>query len=155
MERWSSALVDLQSDGEGHWRMRQISGVQPFESSDPDSQRIWWKDVGVHQNLTFPVHPDPISGMHCWHQKVKLEKAPAGDSYGDIFVDTQKSHAIYQEWLAMTRPAGQVSPDGTRRPYWLLRPFRPQPEAYRLPAQPEPPPETELEPTETAREMEH
>jgi hypothetical protein len=66
--------------------MRQLSGVQPFESSDPDSQRIWWQDVGVHQNLTFPVHPDPISGMHCWHQKVKLEKAPIGDSYGDIFV---------------------------------------------------------------------
>ncbi|MCL4294379.1 MAG: molybdopterin-dependent oxidoreductase [Anaerolineae bacterium] len=133
MERWSSALVDLQSDGEGRWRMRQLSGVQPFESSDPDSQRVWWKDVGVHQNLTFPVHPDPISGMHCWHQKVKLEKAAAGDSYGDIFVDTQKSYAIYREWLAMTRPAGQVSPDGTRRPYWLLRPFRPQREAYRLP----------------------
>jgi anaerobic selenocysteine-containing dehydrogenase len=133
MERWSSALVDLQADDEGHWRMRQLSGARPFESSDPDSQRIWWQDVGVHQNLTFPVHPDPISGMHCWHQKVKLEKASPGDSYGDIFVDTQRAHAIYREWLALTRPAGQVSPDGTRRPYWLLRPFRPQREAYRLP----------------------
>ena len=30
------------------------------------------------QNLTFPVQPDPISGMHCWHQKVTLQKAEAG-----------------------------------------------------------------------------
>jgi hypothetical protein len=26
-----------------------------------------------------------------------------------------------------------VSPDGTRRPYWLLRPVRPTRDAYRLP----------------------
>jgi hypothetical protein len=23
----------------------------------------------------LPVQPDPISGMHCWHQKVTLQKA--------------------------------------------------------------------------------
>jgi anaerobic selenocysteine-containing dehydrogenase len=147
MERWSSALVDLTHTDGGQWHMRQKQGVRPFESSDPDSQRIWWTDVGVHQNLTFPVQPDPISGMHCWHQKVKVEpigplspegtygrgKAQPGDRYGDIFVDTARAHAVYQEWLAMTRPADQVSPDGTRRPYWLLRPFRPARDAYRLP----------------------
>ena len=34
------------------------------------------------------------------------------------------------------RPAGaaEVSPDGTRRPYWLMRPLKPGPEVYRLPA---------------------
>ena len=30
---------------------------------------------GVHQNLTFPVQPDPVSGMHCWHQAVRVRKA--------------------------------------------------------------------------------
>jgi anaerobic selenocysteine-containing dehydrogenase len=133
MERWSSALVDLSHEGDGRWHMRQQKGVGPFESEDPDSRRIWWTEAGVHQNLTFPVHPDPISGMHCWHQKVRLEKAQPGDRYGDIFVDTARAHAVYREWLAMTRPADRVSPDGTRRPHWLLRPFRPTPEAYRLP----------------------
>ena len=38
-----------------------------FESSDPDSSVVYWEDAGVHQNLTFPVQPDPISGQHCWH----------------------------------------------------------------------------------------
>ena len=38
----------------------------------------------MHQNITFLVQPDPVSGMHCWHQRVKVEKATSGDSYGDI-----------------------------------------------------------------------
>ena len=88
----------------------------------------------MHQNLTFAVHPDPVSGMHCWHQKVRLERAGPGDRYGDIAVDTRRSHEVYREWLALARPAEQVSPNGLRRPHWLLRPFRPALEAYRLPA---------------------
>ena len=35
---------------------------------------------------------------------------------------------------SITRPAARVSPDGTRRPYWLLRPLKPSRDAYRLPA---------------------
>ena len=31
--------------------------------------------MGVHQNLTFQVNPDPISGMHCWHQRVRVTRA--------------------------------------------------------------------------------
>jgi len=61
--------------------------------------------------------------MHCWHQKVRLELAHEGDEYGDVFVDTDRSHAVYKEWLAMTRPA--PGPGGLRRPLWLNRPFRP------------------------------
>ncbi len=131
--RWSSALVALDRLEDGRWAMAQQQGIQPWASDDPDSQRVWWQDAGVHQNLTFPVHPDPISGMHCWHQKVRLEKAGPADRYGDIVVDPERSRAIYREWLAMARPADQVSPDGTRRPYWLLRAFRPTRDAYRLP----------------------
>jgi len=81
-----------------------------------------------YQNITFPVHPDPVSGMHCWHQKVKIEKAVDGDKYGDIFVDTNKSFEIYKEWLAMTRPA--PGPGGLRRPLWMGRPLRPVDEAF-------------------------
>ncbi|RMF85760.1 MAG: formate dehydrogenase [Nitrospinota bacterium] len=127
-ERWSSALVDLQQEAPGRWRIRQREGVRPFSSTDPDSERIWWKEVGVHQNFTFPVHPDPISGQHCWHQKVRIEKAGPDDRYGDIFVDTDRAFQVYQEWLQMTRPA--PGPNGLRRPLWLIRPVRPAPEAY-------------------------
>src|SRR5208282_242884 len=75
IERMSSAWVDLKEVGKGQWKMRQTSGVEPYETSDPDTKRVWWSDAGVHQNLTFPVHPDPITGMHCWHQMVRVERA--------------------------------------------------------------------------------
>ena len=121
--RWASALVKVEEAGNGCWRMRQVEGIKPFESPDPDSSRIWWSDGGVHQNITFPVHPDPVSGMHCWHQKVRLEKASSEDRYGDIFVDTNKSFAVYKQWLATTRPG--PGPNKLRRPLWLTRPVRP------------------------------
>jgi hypothetical protein len=117
--------------GGGVYRMTQVHGARPFASNDPDSQRIWWSEVGVHQNLTFPVQPDPVSGMHCWHQRVRLERAGPGDRYGDIEVDTEKSHAAYKEWMELTRPA--PGPDGSRRPYWFDRPLRPVASAYRMP----------------------
>ncbi|MGH7829495.1 MAG: molybdopterin dinucleotide binding domain-containing protein [Candidatus Binatia bacterium] len=127
-ERWSTALVDLKQLGDGKWMMRQIHGIQPFKSSDPDSERIFWEDAGVHQNLTFPVQPDPVSGQHCWHQKVTVENAGAEDRYGDIFVDTDKAHEVYKRWLQMTRPA--PGPGQLRRPLWLPRAYKPAPEAY-------------------------
>ncbi len=115
------------------WGLRREKGIEAYESKDPDTLRIWWNDVGVHQNLTFPVHPDPVSGMHCWHQAVRVKKAEPEDKYGDISVDTGKSREVYKKWLAMTRPADQYSPDGTRRPYWMLRPLKPAREFYKLP----------------------
>ncbi len=127
-----TATVRLDHQGDA-WGMKRERGTGPYKSSDADSLRIWWSDVGVHQNLTFPVHPDPISGMHCWHQVVRVRRAEPTDSYGDIHVDTEKSREVYQKWLRMTRPADQHSPDGTRRPYWMLRPLKPAREFYKLP----------------------
>lgn len=151
--RWATNVVSLEHGAEGMgqekgsggdgeqgkngagengqiWRMRTLDGVRPFESSDNDSRRIFWSDGGVHQNITHAVHPDPISGMHCWHQKVRIEKAQLGDRYGDIEVDTEKSHAIYKEWLKMTRPA--PGPNNLRRPLWFARPLRPVEGAFYL-----------------------
>jgi len=129
-ERWSTALVTLEALGAGRWRMRQRHGVRPFASADPDSSRIFWQEAGVHQNLTFPVQPDPVSGQHCWHQKVRVERAGLDDRYGDVEVDTAKAHAVYRRWLALTRPA--PGPGGLRRPLWLPRAYKPDPAAYRL-----------------------
>jgi anaerobic selenocysteine-containing dehydrogenase len=127
-ERWSSALVNLEELDDGKWRLRQLKGIEPFTSDDPDSERIWWRDPGVNQNLAFPVHPDPISGMHAWHQKVKLVPAQPGDRYGDVVVDTNRSHEIYKQWLSMTKPA--PGPGNLRRPLWLDRPVKPTNDAY-------------------------
>jgi anaerobic selenocysteine-containing dehydrogenase len=125
---WSTAQVQLEEEAPGKWRMRRIEGIKPFASSDPDSQRIFWTEGGVHQNLTFPVHPDPVSGMHCWHQKVRLEKPGPDDRYGDVFVDTDKSMEVYRRWMEATHPG--PGPGNLRRPLWMSRPLKPDPEAY-------------------------
>jgi anaerobic selenocysteine-containing dehydrogenase len=129
-ERWTTALVDLRQESPGQWRMRQVHGVRPFESDDPDSQRIWWEEAGVNQNLTFPVQPDPVSGQHCWHQKVTVSKPGPDERYGDVFVDTAKSFEVYRQWLTLARPA--PGPGGLRRPLWLPRAFKPDASVYRL-----------------------
>jgi anaerobic selenocysteine-containing dehydrogenase len=126
--RWSTNQVSIDEVERGKWKMTVVEGIGAYKSSDPDTSRIFWTDGGVHQNITFPVHPDPVSGMHCWHQKVTVEKAREGDKYGDVFVDTEKSFAIYKEWLAMTRPA--PGPSGLRRPLWLARPLRPSDDMF-------------------------
>jgi anaerobic selenocysteine-containing dehydrogenase len=131
-QRQMMATVKLDHQGSG-WSLRRERGVGPYDSSDADTKRIWWTDSGVHQNLTFPVQPDPISGMHCWHQAVRIRKAGPEDRYGDISVDVAKSRIAYEEWMAKTRPAVSHSPDGTRRPYWMLRPLKPAREVYKLP----------------------
>ena len=132
-QRLSMATVGIEAEGTGR-KMSWKKPGGPFESADPDTSRIWWTDVGVHQNLTFQVNPDPISGMHCWHQAVRVSRARPEDRYGDIWVDLDKAHQAYLNWVAeTTRSAADHSPDGTRRPYWLLRPVRPEKEAYRLP----------------------
>ncbi len=134
VSKGSSNLVELQDDGKGGFLMRVIHGAKAWKSSDPDTSRIWWSNVGVNQNLAHAVHPDPISGVHCWLQKVlSIRKAEPGEQAGDLFVDTNKSMEKYREWLALTRPADEVSPDGNRRPLWLARPLKPVKEAYKLP----------------------
>jgi hypothetical protein len=64
-----------------------------------------------------------------------VRAAEPGDAYGDIAVDADKARQAYQRWLKLARPADRFSPDGTRRPYWLLRPLKPAREAYRLPTE--------------------
>ena len=126
--RWATNQVSIDEVEKGKWKMSVVEGIGAYKSADPDTSRIFWTDGGVHQNITFPVHPDPVSGMHCWHQKVIIEKARAGDKYGDVFVDTEKSFAVYKKWLGWTRPA--PGPDNLRRPLWLARPLRPSDEMF-------------------------
>ncbi len=133
VNRFASSLVHIENQGKGRFRLRVVEEAGPYETNDPDTARVWWRHVGAHQNLTHAVHPDPISGAHCWHQKaVNVRKADPSDRAGDVFVDTNKSMEVYRRWVAMARPASRHSPDGTRRPYWLKRPLKPTREAYRI-----------------------
>ena len=116
------------------WKLKRDQGNAPYDSAesamaDGDTNRIWWTDTGVHQNATFCVQPDPISGMQCWHQRVRVTPAEAGDAYGDVVVDTDKSREAYLDWLSKTRPPTE----GIRRPLWYARPLKPAATAYVLP----------------------
>ncbi|HEX5366194.1 MAG TPA: molybdopterin-dependent oxidoreductase [Acidimicrobiales bacterium] len=128
--RWSSGVAGLERDGSA-WSLRVTKGVGPFESDDPDSRRVWWTDAGVHQNLTFPVQPDPVSGMHCWLQRVTVAPAQPGDRHGDVHVDTAKASEAFEEWLRLARPG--PGPGDLRRPLWFARPVKPAASAYRYP----------------------
>ena len=125
---WGSGKATISDDGNGAWKLTRNDGIKKWKSNDDDSERIWWNDTGVHQNLTFAVQPDPLSGMQCWHQRVHVTPAEAGDQYGDVVVDTTKSHEAYVEWLAKTRPG--PGPGGLRRPLWYARPLKPEATAY-------------------------
>ncbi len=125
----ASSLVNIERDG-SRFLFRAKQGAAPFKSGDPDTERVHWKEAGVNQNMTFPVQPDPASGMHCWHQKVNIQPAQPGDCYGDISVDTSLSRKIYDEWKAMTKPA--PGPGGLRRPLHMNRPLRPTDDAYKF-----------------------
>lgn len=127
-DRWASAKVTRQETDSGAIRFRRVEHIGAFDSDDPDSGRIWWTDGGVHQNLVFPVQPDPISGMHCWHQKVKVRPAEPGDCYGDVVVDPERSMDVYRQWMKRTKPA--PGPGGLRRPRWFARAVKPAPDTY-------------------------
>jgi len=132
-DRMAGVKVLREEVGAGVVRFRRVEDISPYASKDPDTKRIWWTDGGVHQNLIFPVQPDPVSGQHCWHQRVVVSKAGPGDEYGDVVVDTEKSMEVYREWLAKTKPA--PGPGGLRRPLWLDRAVRPTDGAYKVEAQ--------------------
>ncbi|MBI4819422.1 MAG: molybdopterin-dependent oxidoreductase [Deltaproteobacteria bacterium] len=95
----------------------------PFASMNQDLDNITWDGLsGVWQNAVHHPHPDPISGMHCWHQKVLLEKAAPGEKIGDLKVDISATFETYRAWRdQLTRPA--PGPGNLRRPEHLKRPW--------------------------------
>jgi hypothetical protein len=104
-------LVD-RAHGGSTWKLRREHGMSGSGERRPRHRRVWWNDTGVHQNLTFAVQPDPISGMQCWHQRVHVTRRPRrATSTATWSVDTAKSREAYLEWLAKTRPG-----PGPRRP---------------------------------------
>jgi anaerobic selenocysteine-containing dehydrogenase len=123
-------LAKIKMDGK-IGELEQVEGIQPrskvwqFSEYNKDLDNIWWDGLtGSWQNAVAPAHPDPISGMHCWHQKVLLEPAESGDKIGDIYVNYENNFKTYQEWRdKLSRPLNEN--DKERRPRWIKRPWVP------------------------------
>jgi anaerobic selenocysteine-containing dehydrogenase len=145
--RYGTALVEIHNSG-SVWAARWKSGVRafkverkhgkndlkwPYPEFNKDMKEVWWNGAsGVWQNAVFPANPDPLSGMHCWHKKVLVEKAGPNDKVGDVVVNTEATFKVYQAWRdQLTRPA--PGPNGLRRPKWFKRPWYPHTDtAYRM-----------------------
>ncbi len=121
--------AELQMDGK-EGKLKYVEGIKPFHTErfadyNRDSGNIWWDGLsGSWQNAVAAPHPDPISGMHCWHQKVILEPAEKGDKIGDIHVNYENNFKVYQGWRdQLTRGLDENST--IRRPKHLKRPWVP------------------------------
>jgi hypothetical protein len=110
--------------------MRQVHGAQPFDEHDPDSARVWWSEIGVHQNITFPCSRSGERHALLAPARDGRERPALTIATATSVVDTNESHRLYKEWMAKTRPA--PGPDGTRGRYWFDRPLRPVKEAYKM-----------------------
>ena len=127
--RFMTNTVNIINIGNGKWKMETVKGIRPWKTNDSDTNRIWWRDGGVHQNLTHAVNPDPISGAHCWLQKVSISKPEEDEKYGDVFVDTSKSFNHFKKWNEWARER-EIHPNGLRRPLWMARPLTPKREKF-------------------------
>ena len=120
--RFMTNTVSINNIGKGQWKMKTEKGIEPWETNDPDTNRVWWRDGGVHQNITHAANPDPISGAHCWLQKVSISKPKNDEKYGDIFVDTNKSFEHFKKWNQWALDK-EKHPQNLRRPLWMGRPL--------------------------------
>ncbi|WP_457640305.1 molybdopterin-dependent oxidoreductase [Persephonella sp.] len=146
---YGSAHAQINNPDKHIWTVRWKEGVYrhevekkhnekwlkwPYPEFNKDIKEVWWNGAsGVWQNAVFPANPDPLSGMHCWHKKVLVEKAGPDDRIGDVVVNTEATFRVYQAWRnELTRPA--PGPNGLRRPLWFKRPWYPHTtSAYYMP----------------------
>lgn len=126
---FGAPLAEMKRDGK-IGELKYVEGIKPmkpwqFPEYNRDADNIWWDGLsGSWQNAVAPAHPDPVSGMHCWHQKVLLEPAKEGDKIGDIHVNYENNFKTYQAWRdKLTR--GLDSNNKLRRPMHIKRPWVP------------------------------
>ena len=78
--RWATGKVDIdRSRRTAAGGCATPNGVAALRQQRPGQRaHLTGSDPGVHQNLAFPVQPDPMSGMHCWLQRSRLDQGAAG-----------------------------------------------------------------------------
>ena len=96
--------------GHGHKALGRVAQAQPrlqpewgAASEDRDIHfNLWWEDQGVNPNEIMPFFADPSSGSAAMAFVVRLEKAQAGDRYGDVHADVALHEAFFKKSVALS-----------------------------------------------------
>jgi anaerobic selenocysteine-containing dehydrogenase len=96
--------------GHGHKALGRVARAQPRQSpewseasEDPDIHfNLWWEDQGVNANEIMPFFADPSSGSAAMAFVVRLEKAQAGDRYGDVQADVALHEAFFKKSVSLS-----------------------------------------------------
>ena len=112
VNQMSSSLVEIDEHDNGEFAIRPIHGARAYKSSDPDTSRIWWEDVGVHQNITHAVHPDPLGAPSGGGQRHPL-RGPDHLQFR-LLRGAGRSRAARQRGLPRRSPPGMGCPEPPR-----------------------------------------
>jgi anaerobic selenocysteine-containing dehydrogenase len=102
--------VVAMAGGHGHKALGRVARAQPrirpewgSAAEDPDVHfNLWWEDSGVNPNEIMPFFADPHSGSAAMAFVVRLEKAHAGDRYGDIQADAALHEAFFKKAASLS-----------------------------------------------------
>ena len=90
--------------GHGHKAVGRVAQAQPrgmkqwgASGEDPDVHfNLWWDEPGVNPNDIMPFFSDPLSGSASMAFVARIEKARAGDHYGDVQSDLALHEAFFK-----------------------------------------------------------
>ena len=128
----SSAWVDLKEVGKGQWKMRQISGVEPYDSRDADTQAHL-----VERRRRASGHYISRTSRSDQRHALLAPDGARGESRAQrplwrYLRGHESFFCRVQKWKALARPA--PGPGGLRRPLWMPRVVRPADSAYMVEA---------------------
>lgn len=92
--------------GFGHQAVGRVAQAEsrhkPEWASGEDADihhNLWWEDKGVNPNDIMPFFADPASGSTAMSFVANVERAKAGDKYGDIRTDINLHEAFFKKAL--------------------------------------------------------
>ncbi len=97
--------VVAMAGGRGHSAVGRVARMEPRKQpewgaagEDADIRyNLWWEDKGVNANEIAPFFADPVSGSAATSFAVSVEKAWAGDNYGDVKTEAALHEAFFRK----------------------------------------------------------
>lgn len=97
--------VVAMAGGRGHNAVGRVASMEPrnkpgwvASAEDRDIRyNLWWEDRGMNSNEIMPFFADHASGSAATSFVVNVEKAKAGDNYGDFKADVALHEAFFKK----------------------------------------------------------